>query len=214
MAESRVCRVSPSGRCDAIQRKSSACGRGRSLLGNQPAVTHSLTFFFFSGEADSHADHSFSKTILGGEHGHAEGGWLDTGVYMLTHAADSKRRLSSIHDIQSPTASLSHADSRRRLSSIHDIQSPTASLSHADSKRRLSSIQLIPSPTASPSHANAMLPDVVDAPQHKNERRGSIRRGHEASIAVNASAGRNLDGISKVVHHEKNDARGAFSSHE
>jgi len=192
LAESRVCRVSPSGRCDAIQRKSSACGRGRSLLGNQPAVTHSLTFFFFSGEADSHADHSFSKTILGGEHGHAEGGWLDTGVYMLTHAADSKRRLSS----------------------IHDIQSPTASLSHADSKRRLSSIQLIPSPTASPSHANAMLPDVVDAPQHKNERRGSIRRGHEASIAVNASAGRNLDGISKVVHHEKNDARGAFSSHE
>jgi hypothetical protein len=129
---------------------------------------------------------------LGGEHVHAEGGWLDTGVYMLTHAADSKRRLSS----------------------IHDIQSPTASLSHADSKRRLSSIQLIPSPTASPSHANAMLPDVVDAPQHKNERRGSIRRGHEASIAVNAAAGRNLDGISKVVHHGKNDAHGAFSSHE
>lgn len=159
--------------------------------GDQPALTR---LFCFSGGADDHVDHSFSKTILGGEHGHAQGGWLDTDVYLLTHAVDSKRRLSSIHDVRSPTASLSHADSKRRLSSIQLIQSPGSA--------------------ASPGRANTMLSDVVDTPQHRNERRGSIRRDHEASIAVNAAAGRNLDGISKVVHHEKNDAHGACSSHK
>lgn len=69
--------------------------------------THQL-FLCSSGETSDHGDsHSLSKNILGGDHGHVEGGWLDTDQFMLTHAIDSRRRLSSI---SSPVGSLNHTN--------------------------------------------------------------------------------------------------------